>query len=462
MRRIAGAIALLTAIAAGTPGAAADPEGSRPSIAFHDGLVTITIDPDNRVNWTPDRMARAAPVTFSPEDRTATPQAPGPLTLDRLRTGPTPVVLPGSSPAAAAPLAQYLAGGGAIDYERFAVPDPSAPEVAMHGKLYMQLYDFSEAACSATVIPSASGMVVFTAGHCLVSPTTGVPIRDGAFVPGYLGNGENPFAFWPIYEMTVTEQWYESAQPGGRDADARYDIAAFTVGQYPYIAGTLADTVGYRGIAFNLEQGWAYQSFGYPGAKPFDGEKMISCISAPATIDATKKAPPFPNGMGCDMTGGSSGGGWVIDDGEGGTYVNSVVSYSKGKLAPEMQFGPYFGEVGLELFESVAGLDYPDVPEPEEQQFTTGVTLRLRKHLKASGRVSSPEGACRVGTPVAIARVEGGKAKVVAQTLTRADGTYTVKLKDKSGRYIAAALERYADSFTRCGYSETKKTGHKH
>jgi hypothetical protein len=65
--------------------------------------------------------------------------------------------------------------------------------------------------------------------------------------------------------------------------------------------------------------------------------------------------------IGCDMTGGSSGGGWVITDGSGNGNVNSVNSYKYG-IEPEVMFGPYFDSTTQAMFNSAQG------QEPGQQQ----------------------------------------------------------------------------------------------
>ena len=120
---------------------------------------------------------------------------------------------------------------------------------------------------------------------------------------------------------------------------------------------TLADKVGKRGIAFNKSNDQDFDAFGYPAEDPFDGEKMYRCDSPSQGTDNDQNNPK-PIRIDCNMTGGSSGGGWVI----GGEKVNSVVSYGyectipipplcnnpeEGKL-----FGPYFGDVIKDLYKS--------------------------------------------------------------------------------------------------------------
>jgi hypothetical protein len=54
-------------------------------------------------------------------------------------------------------------------------------------------------------------------------------------------------------------------------------------------------------------------------------------------------------GIDCDMTGGSSGGGWIA-----GGSVTSVNSYGYTTL-PNVMFGPYQGSVAQSLYTQAAG-----------------------------------------------------------------------------------------------------------
>ena len=54
-------------------------------------------------------------------------------------------------------------------------------------------------------------------------------------------------------------------------------------------------------------------------------------------------------GIGCDMTGGSSGGGWVV-----GNTVLSVNSYGY-TTEPNVMYGPYQDSVAQNLYTTAAG-----------------------------------------------------------------------------------------------------------
>lgn len=69
------------------------------------------------------------------------------------------------------------------------------------------------------------------------------------------------------------------------------------------------------------------------------------------------------------------------------------------------------------------------------------VTLGLRKHLVARGKVSAADAftACVSGVPVTIQRRSGGSWKNVKSTTTSTSGAYKVRVKDVEGKYRARA-----------------------
>jgi hypothetical protein len=69
------------------------------------------------------------------------------------------------------------------------------------------------------------------------------------------------------------------------------------------------------------------------------------------------------------------------------------------------------------------------------------VTLKLKKHLIAQGKVSGGDGltGCVSGVPVKIQRNKSGHWKTVGSTTTSGSGSYKKKIKDKEGKYRAKA-----------------------
>jgi hypothetical protein len=84
----------------------------------------------------------------------------------------------------------------------------------------------------------------------------------------------------------------------------------------------------------------------YPAGPPFDGQRQWVCNS-PLVYDDTS-ANPATMGIDCDMTGGSSGGGWIA-----GGSLTSVNSYGYSTL-PNVMFGPYQGSVAQSLYTQAA------------------------------------------------------------------------------------------------------------
>jgi hypothetical protein len=204
-----------------------------------------------------------------------------------------------------------------------------------HGKVF-----FSDGStnyvCSGTALTSGNESVVWTAGHC-VNQGPGTYYTNWAFVPGYK-DGARPYGTWTARTLLTTSAW-------GQSGDFSYDVGAAVVNAN---AGqTLTDTVGSRGAVFNQPAQQHYLSHGYPAAPPFNGGRLYVCESDLGSRDTSANPPTM--GIGCDMTGGSSGGGWVV-----GNDVVSVNSY--GYLTqPNVMYGPYQDAVAQQLYASAAG-----------------------------------------------------------------------------------------------------------
>jgi len=221
-----------------------------------------------------------------------------------------------------------------------------------HGKVFFTLQG-TRYVCSGTSVDAPSGRLVWTAGHCVFQP--GGILSDGEFatkwefVPAYRG-GKKPFGEWPATGLGATTQWRHSGGdclPGGLTAcgDVRFDLAAATVARNGH-GKTLKSVVGSRGIAFNRGRNQLYRGYGFPQEPPFDGEHMYRCKSHHAGDDGGMGAPK-PLEFNCNMTGGSSGGGWVAD----GTVL-SVVSYGYEGDSSHL-YGPYQGSAAKSFYDNV-------------------------------------------------------------------------------------------------------------
>ena len=96
-----------------------------------------------------------------------------------------------------------------------------------------------------------------------------------------------------------------------------------------------------------------FVDLGYPADAPFDGSTLYACLGTPSQIEyATDGTTPTELGLDCDMTGGASGGGWIINmDSQGLGYVNTVNSY--GPADHTKLWGAYQGAVAQELYNTV-------------------------------------------------------------------------------------------------------------
>ena len=240
-------------------------------------------------------------------------------------------------------------GGGTIADR---VRNPSKSPQRTHGKVF-----FSDGAldyvCSGTAVRSPSRSVVWTAGHCVHGGdflTGGKFFDNWEFVPAYR-NGNSPFGEWPAKRLDATRQWRQSSDscpPAGLlgCGDVAHDLGAAVVSKTG--GKKLQRRVGGRGIDFGGPRDRVYKPFGYPADPPFNGERMYKCRSTYRGADQGQGDPP-PMRIRCDMTGGSSGGGWVT-----GGDVASVVSYGYNGR-PNRLYGPYQGNAARELYDDVKG-----------------------------------------------------------------------------------------------------------
>jgi V8-like Glu-specific endopeptidase len=220
---------------------------------------------------------------------------------------------------------------------------------ATEGKVFFTKSDGRPYVCSATAISSANESVVWTAGHCVNTGGRGSTFHTNwMFVPAY-DHGDAPYGKWAARMLYTTQQWASSAS-------FRYDFGAVVVAPLP-TGETLNYVVGGQGITFNASANQRFLELGYPQAAPFDGQSLYYCDTTAAVLSSPDRVyGPQTIGVGCDMTGGASGGGWLIGfDGVGG-YVDSVNSYkivAPVSLAqPLAMYGPYQGDVAAGLFDA--------------------------------------------------------------------------------------------------------------
>jgi V8-like Glu-specific endopeptidase len=211
-------------------------------------------------------------------------------------------------------------GGGTSPATSVEVTIPPGSPLTAHGKVF-----FSDGGanyvCSGTAL---EGNVVWTAGHC-VNEGPGGYYTNFMFVPAYI-DGAAPLGKFPASTLLTTGGWRLTGQFG-------VDVGA-AIPSTNATGQTLDQAVVERTPVFNSSRAQSYSAYGYPAARPFNGRRMRVCNTAWSRNDTS--ATPDTMGVPCDMTGGSSGGGWVTSSGQ----VASVVSYGYASLK-NVLFGPH-------------------------------------------------------------------------------------------------------------------------
>ncbi|MFD7609803.1 trypsin-like serine peptidase [Streptomyces sp. NPDC059828] len=222
--------------------------------------------------------------------------------------------------------------------------------------------------CSATVVkdpanPGKSNMV-WTAGHCVHAGKEGGWYRNIVFVPSYNDSAKSgkatreeiaPYGVWWGDWAQTSDQWIsQGATTGGKGAP--YDFAVIHV--TPEKGGngkSLEETVGSAlPVAFDapaVSKIGSMTATGYPAAPPFDGERMFQCEDKPGRLSVETDQPTMYR-IGCTMTGGSSGGGWVAKGRDGKPAL--VSNTSIGPVTAGWLAGPRLGPEAKGVYESVS------------------------------------------------------------------------------------------------------------
>lgn len=337
-----------------TPSTSADKSGIQ-------NVSSGTIAQDNAHVWTSEEMRNAIPY---PLDISGAAKA---LQNPTEQPGPTTSVNPGmpSHPAdkAGTDLPAILAGDNGGDpasvtvgsgsmspdnynypfpYYRtqiYNVPYTNYPYSTVGKVFFTDPSNGYSYVCSAS---SSGNHSVVTAGHCVYNNVTHRWMTNWVFVPAYK-DGAAPLGQWIARELWTRTEW----QGGNYGYDV--GMAVLYNNGYGY---SISQWVGWLGSMFNATRNQYFTALGYPAAPPFSGQRMNGCWAPHATDDGSYSNPPSM-GIGCDQTGGTSGGPWVLYFG-GGNYVNGVNSY-RYNSQPQALYGPYFGSGIYSLYTTVLG-----------------------------------------------------------------------------------------------------------
>ncbi|MEU4655438.1 hypothetical protein AB0G32_16110 [Streptomyces sp. NPDC023723] len=252
-----------------------------------------------------------------------------------------------------------------------AVPPPYHANAATAGKVFFDAPE-GQMVCSATVVadPARPGRsnLVWTAGHCVHAGRTGGWYRNIAFVPSYNDAGRSgaelanatedevaPYGVWWGDRARTSDQWIERGGATGGDG-APYDFAVIHVTPEEGGGGrSLEETVGAAlpvdFAAPAVSELPDLTAFGYPAAAPFDGQTLFGCEDRPGRL-SVDAAEPTMYRVGCTMTGGSSGGGWIAAGADGDPAL--VSNTSIGPVGAGWLAGPRLGGAARAVYDAVS------------------------------------------------------------------------------------------------------------
>jgi hypothetical protein len=242
--------------------------------------------------WTPARLAAAQPRDFV-----------------RTSTGFQPYAGKPGGGGGAVTGASWT-GGGAVS--------------KTEGKVYFHM-DGGDWQCSGTAATGGSGTytIVLTAGHCAYDETNGGGKLSGfatnwIFIPAWdlkpgtfssaCDAGATSYGCWHATALVVDSGF---ANAGGFNNQAtRHDFAFAVVGGGGFDGTTALSSVvtPFAVSMTNVTTSATVYAFGFPAAGKYHGNDLTYCSGTPIK-DQYNDNDTF--GLACDMTGGSSGGGWM-------------------------------------------------------------------------------------------------------------------------------------------------------
>lgn len=293
--------------------------------------------------WTPERMASAVPADQDPQLLRAAERYEAKVMADR-EAGKKPVKNDG--PTQSVPGADssfFTAASGGVE----AAYNPNLPyynrAAYTQGKVFFTKGG-GNYVCSGTIVYTEGRDSVWTAGHCVHGGSGGAWHSNWTFVPSYDDDLANPrpYGTWSAAYLSSRTAWTGSS-------DFSQDIGVATMNTN-FGGWHIADYFGGQGLTVNRGKNVWINAFGYPSESPFDGGNLYQCWGSTSpewdywfTWSQTVKIP-------CDMTRGSSGGGWFYGwDGSGG-YLNGVNSRIDRIVGPTIMLSPYFDNDAWDLF----------------------------------------------------------------------------------------------------------------
>ncbi|MBK8470720.1 MAG: hypothetical protein IPL45_13400 [Actinomycetales bacterium] len=302
--------------------------------------------------WTPARMRAAKPADQDGDLKAKATAYEAKARADQ-KAGKKPVTHDGPVRAANGSTSKLFgpasAGKGELAAYNPNVPyyDPTA---YTQGKLFFSKNGQDGWQCSATIVNSEGKDTIWTAGHCLHGGQGSSWHYNVAFVPAYDDDLANPR---PYGTWTANQLWSKSAWVSNTDFSQDMGVAIMNTNWGWHIV----DYFGGQGITVNRGKSGVWENaFGYPAEWPFDGGNLMQCWgSTSPEWDAwfvwsqTVKIP-------CDMTRGSSGGGWFYGYNGDWGWLNGVNSRIDRIVGPTIMLSPYFDDDAWGLYNTTRNL----------------------------------------------------------------------------------------------------------
>ncbi|HEU4424522.1 MAG TPA: hypothetical protein VFR67_18495 [Pilimelia sp.] len=296
--------------------------------------------------WTPARMRAATPVEDSPAYLAAIKKYDADVKAAReraKRTPDRPKPTP-SAPHEVAPRAGVVEAPASVPAAFNPGYDYWHPTARTSGKVFFNMGGGSFA-CSGTIVNSEGQNTVWTAGHCVnQGGGSGVWATNWQFVPSFDDDmwwNPRPYGTW-----TATQLWTRTAW--ANSSNFAEDMGVAIMGQnfgYRIVA-----YLGGQGLTTNAGNRVWENAFGYPAEPPFDGGNLYQCwgTSWPEWefLWWWSETITIP----CDMTRGSSGGGWLYAWNGSWGYLNGVNSRIDRIVNPTIMLSPYFDDTAWSLY----------------------------------------------------------------------------------------------------------------
>ena len=189
--------------------------------------------------------------------------------------------------------------------------------------------------CSASLV---NKRVLLTAGHC-VATGRGQWHKNFLWVPGYL-DGTAPYGVASGEYVLTLSPWFNNG-------NFAFDVA------FMLIVEPKGEELGWLGfMAGGSPNSKVWRQNGYPAAPPYDGQKLTINTSAYGARECAT-GNPCAIVVGSPLTGGSSGGPWIYEEG-GVLYANGLNSFKRSSCPANMH-SPYFAQDAWNLYQNAIG-----------------------------------------------------------------------------------------------------------